>query len=62
MVDDVDEIISRLAETGVYPDNQQGLDAHPHRPCVYFCDDNGLAWEFVQYLSEQSEQANDYSL
>jgi len=35
--------------------------AHPYRKRVYILDQEGLEWEFVEYLSEDVEKRNDYS-
>jgi len=35
---------------------------HPHRKRVYFLDNDGGEWEFVQYLSDEPGQRNDYAL
>ncbi|MGK0469954.1 MAG: hypothetical protein ACJAR0_000416, partial [Candidatus Azotimanducaceae bacterium] len=33
---------------------------HPYRERAYFYDGCGFEWEFVQYLSEQTSERNDY--
>jgi catechol 2,3-dioxygenase-like lactoylglutathione lyase family enzyme len=59
-VDDVDGVRERLAAAGfrdsTYP------SAHPHRRRVYFHDADGNDWEFVQYLSDDPAERNDYAL
>ena len=35
---------------------------HPHRRRVYFHDPEGNDWEFVQYLSQDPAERNDYDL
>ena len=47
--------------TGSEPSDVSGLDEHPHRRRVYYRDDYGVDWEFVEYLPEDPEQRNDYS-
>ena len=37
-------------------------NAHPHRKRVYFNDREGNDWEFVQYLSDDPADRNDYTL
>ncbi len=37
-------------------------NAHPHRIRVYFYDPEGNDWEFVQYLTDDPAQRNDYEL
>jgi catechol 2,3-dioxygenase-like lactoylglutathione lyase family enzyme len=59
-VDDVDALQQRLAAAGfrdsTYP------NSHPHRKRVYFYDADGNDWEFVQYLSDNPLERNDYEL
>jgi catechol 2,3-dioxygenase-like lactoylglutathione lyase family enzyme len=59
-VADVDALRSRLVSAG-YRDSTVPNN-HPYRKRVYFHDDEGNDWEFVQYLSEDSTQRNDYEL
>jgi catechol-2,3-dioxygenase len=59
-VEDVDVLRLRMADAG-YRDSTVPND-HPHRRRVYFFDPEGNDWEFVQYLSEDSEDRNDYFL
>jgi len=61
VVDDVDALIERLRAAGIEPSDASALDEHPYRRRVYYCDENGLDWEFVEYLAEANEQRNDYS-
>jgi catechol 2,3-dioxygenase-like lactoylglutathione lyase family enzyme len=61
VVDDIDALIQRLRTGGIEPSDASALDEHPHRRRVYYCDDNGVDWEFVEYLSEDPDQRNDYS-
>lgn len=60
VVDDVEALRERLAAAGfrdsTYPNN------HPHRRRVYFYDADGNDWEFVQYLSNDPAERNDYEL
>ena len=37
-------------------------DPHPHRQRVYFIDNNGMEYEFVQYFSDDYSERNDYCL
>ena len=62
VVDDIEALIERLQSAGITASDQSELDSHPHRRRVYYVDDNGLDWEFVQYLSEDFSERNDYSL
>jgi catechol 2,3-dioxygenase-like lactoylglutathione lyase family enzyme len=59
-VDDVDRLRARLRAAG-YRDSTVPNN-HPHRKRVYFYDPDGNDWEFVQYLSDDPAQRNDYEL
>jgi len=37
-------------------------EPHPHRKRVYFIDNNGMEYEFVQYYSDDFAERNDYDL
>lgn len=62
VVDDVEALMARLQAAGYAPADSSALDSHPYRRRVYYVDGNGLDWEFVQYLSEEVAERNDYSL
>lgn len=57
-VTDLDELIQRLRDKG-YEIEIVGAD-HPFRKNVYFVDPSGFEFEFVQYLSDASEERNQY--
>jgi catechol 2,3-dioxygenase-like lactoylglutathione lyase family enzyme len=59
-VDDADALGARLAEAG-YSDSTVP-NCHPHRKRVYFHDPEGNDWEFVEYLSDDPAERNDYEL
>ena len=59
-VDDVESLRRRM-ETAGYRDSTVP-NAHPHRNRVYFYDPEGNDWEFIQYLSEDVAERNDYRL
>jgi catechol 2,3-dioxygenase-like lactoylglutathione lyase family enzyme len=59
-VDDVDALCQRMKSAG-YQDSTPP-NAHPHRKRRYFYDPEGNDWEFVQYLSEDPAERNDYKL
>ena len=59
-VDDVEALRDRLAAAG-FKDSTVP-NSHPHRRRVYFYDADGNDWEFVQYLSDDPAQRNDYDL
>lgn len=59
VVDDVKDLAARLLNAGYtrsYPIQEQ-----QYRIRDYFFDNEGNEYEFVQYLSEEPEQRNDYS-
>ena len=59
-VNDVETLRERLTAAGfrdsTHPNN------HPHRRRVYFYDADGNDWEFVEYLSDDPAERNDYDL
>jgi catechol 2,3-dioxygenase-like lactoylglutathione lyase family enzyme len=59
-VDDVEALRARLQAAG-YRDST-GANRHPYRKRIYFRDPDGNDWEFVQYLSDDPAQRNDYTL
>lgn len=59
-VEDVEALHERMREAG-YTDSTVP-NAHPHRRRVYFHDPEGNDWEFVQYLSTDPAERNDYEL
>ena len=59
-VDDADAVRERLAAAG-YKDSTYP-NSHPHRKRVYFYGPDGNDWEFVQYLSDNPAERNDYDL
>ena len=58
VVDDVDAVQARLTLVGYK--NSTVFNNHPYRKRIYFYDPDGNDWEFVQYLSEKTEEQNDY--
>jgi catechol 2,3-dioxygenase-like lactoylglutathione lyase family enzyme len=59
-VDDVEALRSRLRAAG-YTDSTFP-NRHPHRKRVYFFDPEGNDWEFVQYLTQDPTERNDYDI
>src|ERR1700746_1363800 len=59
-VDDVEALCKRMKSAG-YKDSTPP-NAHPYRKRRYFYDPEGNDWEFVQYLSENPAERNDYKL
>jgi len=59
-VDDVEALCERMKSAG-YKDSTPP-NAHPYRNRRYFYDPEGNDWEFVQYLSGNPAERNDYKL
>ena len=59
-VDDVEAVRVRMKSAG-YKDSTPP-NAHPYRKRKYFYDPEGNDWEFVQYLSQNPTERNDYNL
>ena len=59
-VADAESLRSRMLEAGY----REGFvpAPHPHRKRVYFIDDDGMEYEFVQYYSDDFSERNDYKL
>jgi catechol 2,3-dioxygenase-like lactoylglutathione lyase family enzyme len=59
VVDDVEALAQRLTAAGF----REGFRSppHPHRKRRYFHDPDDREWEFVEYLSDDPAQRNDYS-
>ncbi|MGH1471800.1 MAG: VOC family protein [Cellvibrionaceae bacterium] len=62
VVSDIDAVRQRLNDSGYTPVDLDDLSSHPYRKRVYYFDENGIEWEFIQYLSEKNEEKNDYCL
>ncbi len=59
-VDDVDAVRYRLEANGFRESTPS--NSHPFRKRVYFFDSEGNDWEFVEYLSDDPAERNDYEL
>ncbi len=59
-VDDVEALCARMKAAGYRESTPP--NAHPHRKRRYFNDPEGNDWEFVQYLSQDPAERNDYEL
>ena len=57
-VDSVDEIVANLKKAGHEPSSW--APDHPHRRRVYFIDGEGIEFEFIEYLSANPAERNDY--
>ena len=60
VVDDVEAVRERLLTAGYRESTPP--NNHPHRRRVYFYDPAGNDWEFVEYLSNDLSERNDYAL
>ena len=60
MVDSVEQVRSRLRAGGYIESTVE--NNHPFRKRLYFYDPEGRDWEFVEYLSENLKERNDYTL
>ena len=61
VVTELDQLMARLEAADYQPTDCSELDTHPYRRRVYYQDENGLSWEFIEYLSEDDRERNDYS-
>ena len=59
-VDDADGLLQRMTAAGYR--NSTVPNRHPFRRRLYFYDPEGNDWEFVQYLSRDPAERNDYKL
>jgi catechol 2,3-dioxygenase-like lactoylglutathione lyase family enzyme len=57
-VDDVEALCKRMKSAGYRESTPP--NAHPHRKRRYFHDAEGNDWEFVEYLSQDPAERNDY--
>jgi len=60
VVDDADGLRARMLEAGY--DEGYRADVHPYRKRVYILDDDGMEWEFVEYLSDDPLKRNAYDI
>ena len=60
IVDSVEQVRSRLRVGGYIESTVE--NNHLFRKRLYFYDPEGRDWEFVEYLSENIEERNDYTL
>ena len=59
-VADADALRARMLDAGY----KEGFvpEPHPYRKRVYFIDDDGMEYEFIQYYSDDVTERNDYDL
>ena len=57
-VDSVDDILQRMQAAGY-----EGSMAEVHRFCkrLYVKDNDGITWEFIEYMSDDPAKRNEYS-
>lgn len=60
VVNDVDSLIARLKEAGY--SESINVEPHPYRKRSYFYDRDGIEYEFIEYLTNNRDKRNDYSL
>ena len=60
VIDSVKEARIRLRAAGYIESTVE--NNHPFRKRLYFYDPEGRDWEFIEYLSENLEERNDYTL
>ncbi len=58
-VESTDALEARLQEAGFKPNLRD--DSHPARRRIYFFDPDGNDWEFVEYLTDDVRERNDYT-
>ena len=60
VVDDAKVVRKKLTENGF----REGFvpPKHPHRERIYFFDQDGLEWEFIEYYTDDPAKRNDYAL
>ena len=59
-VPDAEALRQRMREAGYQESTVP--NRHPHRRRVYFHDREGNDWEFVEYMSEDPAERNDYEV
>ena len=57
-VDDAEALRQRMLAAGYRESTVP--NSHPHRKRVYFYDEDGNDWEFVEYLTDDPALQNDY--
>jgi len=59
VLDDADSAQLRLRKAGY----KEGpiVEPHPYRKRIYFDDPDGNEWEFVEYLTDDPDNRNEYS-
>lgn len=57
-VSDLNAVVSRLTDAGYEPHHMG--EVHPHRRNLYYINDEGLEFEFVEYRSAIPEEKNLY--
>ncbi len=60
VVEDVELIAEKLKNAGY--EKSISVEPHPYRKRVYFYDRDMIEYEFIEYLSDDPAERNDYSL
>lgn len=60
VVEELDLLMARLEEAGYSLSPDSAMSGHPFRRRAYYFDANGIEWEFVEYLSDDPAERNDY--
>jgi catechol 2,3-dioxygenase-like lactoylglutathione lyase family enzyme len=61
VVEELDALLSRMRDRGYELSPASAMEDHPHRRRAYLFDGNGVEWEFVEYLSDERSERNDYT-
>ena len=59
--DRADEPVRERLKSAGYQDSTP-VNNHPYRKRIYFFDDDGNDWEFVQYLTDDPAKRHDYTI
>lgn len=59
-VENMEALIQRMEQIGYSPSSDRS--EHPQRKRVYFETSDGLEWEFIEYLNDNLQLRNDYTI
>ena len=62
VVKDMDALVERLQRAGYQTGDMIEEGKGPYRKRVYVLDGVGNEWEFIQYLTDDPDKANDYTV
>ncbi len=60
VIEGMDALVERMADEGYHPTDASAMEGHPYRRRAYFKDQNGFEWEFVEYLTDNPAERNQY--